>query len=141
MPSGFMNFSQLHYQHKLDKFSLLSQFDEGLNSLVNIFEVYKTPIIHYQRSYHRVCRFIKKELTTRIIESDESHLKYTIFDNISAKGSALFKNVHSKLDHAFGKLDLEENMRNETEKIRGKLRTQMDLQMHAFKEFIDIEDN
>ncbi|MFN9982624.1 MAG: hypothetical protein ACK53Y_22035, partial [bacterium] len=50
-------------------------------------------------------------------------------------------NVHSKLDQAFGKFDLDENLRNETEKIRGKLRTQMDLQMHAFKEFIDIEDN
>ena len=90
---------------------------------MNIFEVYKTPIVHYQRSYDRVCRFIKKELTARVIESDESHLKYAIFDNISAKGSALFKNVHSKLDQAFGRLDLEESMRNETEKIRGKLRT------------------
>ena len=120
---------------------MLSQYQEGLKALVNIFEVYKTPIVHYQRSYDRVCQFIKKELTNRIIDADESHLKYALFDLISIKGSALFKNVHSKLDQAFGKLDLDENLRNETEKIRGKLRTQMDLQMHAFKEFVDIEDN
>ncbi len=141
MPAGFLNFSKLYYYSKEDKHHLLSQYYDGLKTLVNIFEVYKTPIIHYQRSYDRVCRFIKKELTNRIIDADESHLKYSIFDHISVKGSALFKNVHSKLDQAFGKFDLDENLRNETEKSRGKLRTQMDLQMHAFKEFIDIEDN
>ena len=70
-----------------------------------------------------VCQFyfIKKELTNRIIDADESHLKYALFDHISIKGSALFKNVHSKLDQAFGKLDLDENLRNETKyKIRAK---------------------
>jgi hypothetical protein len=127
MPTGILNFTQLYYQQKLDNAQLMSQYMDGIKSLVNIFEVYKTPIVHYQRSYDRVCRFIKRELTQRIIESDESHLKYEIFNQISVKGVSLFKNVHSKLDQAFGKLDLDENLRNETEKIRGKLRTQLDL--------------
>jgi hypothetical protein len=47
MPSGFLNFSQLYYSKKLDKHHLLTQYQEGLKALVNIFEVYKTPIVHY----------------------------------------------------------------------------------------------
>jgi hypothetical protein len=34
-----------------------------------------------------------------------------LFNLISEKGSALFKNLSSKLDMAFGKLDLEESLR------------------------------
>ena len=47
MPAGIINFTSLYYQQKLDKAQLLSQYTEGLNSLLNIFEVYKTPIVHY----------------------------------------------------------------------------------------------
>ncbi len=81
-----------------DKYRMREQYDEGLRHLVNIFEVYKTPIVHYQKSYDRVCKFIRKELLQRIIEADEGHLKYLFFEMISKKGSALFKNTSNKVD-------------------------------------------
>ena len=52
-----------------DKFRLQEQYDEGLRHLVNVFEVYKTPISHYQRSYERVCRFVQRELVHKVVGS------------------------------------------------------------------------
>jgi hypothetical protein len=98
-----------------------------LKSLVNIFEIYRTPILHYQRSYERACKFIKNEILNRILEADESKTKYQIFNLISEKGSALFMNLSSKLDLAFGKLDLDETLRLETEKMKAVFRRELDL--------------
>lgn len=63
----------------------------------------------------------------RVLEADENFLRYTLFDYLSSKGSALFKNIVNRLDQAFGKLDLEEPIRIETEKVKGKLRRELDL--------------
>lgn len=68
-------------------------------------------------------------------------MKFLLFDLISGKGSAAFKNIVNRLDQAFGKLDLDEPIRLETEKVKGKLRRELDLQVRAFKEFIDLEEN
>jgi hypothetical protein len=108
---------------------------------VNIFEVYKTPILHYQRSFDRASKFIKKEILSRVIEADEGQTRYMIFNLISKKGSALFKNLSSKLDMAFGKLDLEESLRQETEKMKAVFRRELDMQLRAFKQFVDMNDN
>lgn len=119
----------------------MSQFCLGLRSLVNIFEIYKTPILHYQRSYDRACKFIKKEILNRVIQADESQTQYMIFNLISEKGSALFKNISSKLDMSFGKLDLDESLRQETDKMKAVFRRELDLQLRAFKHFVDMSDN
>lgn len=108
---------------------------------MNIFEVYKTPILHYQRSYERVCRFIKKELVERIAEADEDHFKFTMFNFISLKGTTLFKNFINRLDNAFGRLDLQEGLRLETERDKILLRRDLEQQVRSFKEFIDLDDN
>ncbi len=108
-----------------------------MRSLVNLFEVYRTPIAHYQRSYERICKFIQKDLLTRIIENDDGQTKYIIFKMISCKGSALFKDHSTKLEEAFGKLDIDEVLRLETEKIKGIMRKDLSLKMRVFKEFID----
>lgn len=47
LPAGIFHLTRLQCQKKLDKYKLMDQFTEGLKSLVNIFEVYKTPILHY----------------------------------------------------------------------------------------------
>ena len=109
--------------------------------MVNIFEVYKTPITHYQKSYDRVCKFIRKELLQRIIEADEGHLKYLFFEMISKKGSALFKNTSNKVDLAFGKLEVTDALRLDVEKIKISAKKELDLQLRVFKEFVDLEDN
>lgn len=109
--------------------------------MVNIFEVYKTPILHYQRSYERVCRFIKKELVERIAEADEDHFKFTMFNLISLKGTTLFKNFVNRLDNAFGRLDLEEGIRLQTEREKMILRRDLEQQVRSFKEFIALDDN
>jgi len=109
--------------------------------LVNIFEIYKTPLAHYQKSYDRASRFIKRELIPRVVEVHDGHLKYKLFELISSKGSALFKNVANMLDSAFGRVEVEEPVRIETEKVRTKKRRELDLQIRAFKEFIDLEEN
>jgi hypothetical protein len=70
---------------------------------------------------------VRRELVPRVIEADEGYLRYWLFDLISSKGSALFKNVVNKLDSAFGRLDLDEPIRLETEKVRGKMRREIDL--------------
>jgi hypothetical protein len=80
---------------------LQEYYDEGLKYLLNVFEIYKTPLSHYQNSFEKVCKYIKKELVNRIIETDEDHLKFMIFDSISKKGSVLFKNTVSKLENQF----------------------------------------
>ena len=94
---------------------------------MNIFEVYKTPIMHYQRSYDRVCKFVRKELVQRIVDADEGHMKFVLFDMISSKGAAVFKNIVNQLDQAFGRLDLDEPIRLETEKVKSKFRRELDL--------------
>ena len=64
-----------------------------------------------------------------------------MFELISSKGSALFKNVSNMLDQAFGRIDVDEPIRIETEKVRTKKRRELDLQIRAFKEFVDLEEN
>ena len=64
-----------------------------------------------------------------------------LFNLISEKGAALFKNLSSKLDMAFGKLDLEESLRQETEKMKAVFRRELDLSLRAFKQFVDMSDN
>ena len=75
------------------------------------------------------------------MEAQDGHLKYMLFDLISSKGSALFKNIVNRLDYSFGRLDLDEPIRVETDKVKTKLRRELDLQVRAFKEFIDLEEN
>ena len=95
--------------------------------LVNIFEIYKTPLAHYQKSFDRASRFIKRELIPRVVEVHDDHLKYKLFELISSKGSALFKNVANMLDSAFGRVEVDEAVRIETEKVRTKKRRELDL--------------
>ena len=140
-PASMLSMQSMQCQHQLDRFNQRSQFSEGLNRLVNIFEIYKTPLSHYQKSYERACRFVKRELVPRVVEAQDGHLKYMLFDLISSKGSALFKNIVNKLDYSFGRLDLDEPIRVETDKVKTKLRRELDLQVRAFKEFIDLEEN
>jgi hypothetical protein len=45
------------------------------------------------------------------------------------------------LDQAFGRIDVDEPIRIETEKVRTKKRRELDLQIRAFKEFVDLEEN
>lgn len=127
MPPAVFNQARLRCRISSDKYQLREQFDEGLSSLLNIFEIYKTPIMHYQRSYDRVCRFVRKELAARIVEADEDYMKYMLFDMISSKGSAMFKNIINLLDQSFGRLDLDEPIRVESEKVKGNMRRELDL--------------
>ena len=106
-----------------------------------MFEVCKTPITHYQKSYERVCRYISKELVGRIIDADEGYLKFLIFEMISKKGSAVFKNVQNKLDIAFGKIEIDETIRLDVDKLKHLAKRDLDQQCRIFKEFIDLEEN
>ncbi|CDW72147.1 UNKNOWN [Stylonychia lemnae] len=138
---GYLQIVKQRITHLRDKFRLREQYDEGLKHLINIFEIYKTPITHYQKSYERVCRFISKELLYRIIESDEGYLKFLFFEMISKKGSAIFKNAHNKLEVAFAKLEIDEQSRIEVEKVKLQAKRELDTQTRIFKEFIDLEEN
>lgn len=81
-----------------DKHLLKEKISEGLKKLINIYEIYKTPLEHYQRNFERVCRYTKREIITKIIDTDESNLKYQFFDIISKKGIALFRYTLNKVD-------------------------------------------
>jgi hypothetical protein len=60
---------------------------------------------------------------------------------LSKKGSALFKNELYKLDNAFDKVDFEPAIRMDIERVKIKLKREMDEKLKAFKEFIDLEES
>lgn len=106
-----------------------------------MYEVYKTPIEHYVKNFERACKFIKKELINKIVEQEEGHLKFQIFDIISKKGGALFKHTLNKLQSTFAKLEAEEQTRVDIDKVKTKLKRELDNKLRIFKEFIDMEEN
>eukprot|EP00347_Sterkiella_histriomuscorum_P011761 403371198 len=142
-----------------DKYRVREQYEEGLKHLINVFEIYKTPITHYQKSYERVCRYIQKELQQKIVSDGGSQtsgssagntsqgngsqqmLLFQFFEQISKKGSGLFQEIQNKLDVAFGKLEYEDSLRLDAEKIKSQAKRDLDTQTRIFKEFIDLEEN
>ena len=53
----------------------------------------------------------------------------------------MFKNVTNKLEIAFNKIEIDENMRLYIDKIKQLLRRELEQQLRTFKEFIDLEEN
>lgn len=65
-----------------------------------------------------MCRFIQRELVNRIIDNDEGYLQFMFFEQISKKGSGVFKAMQNKLDVAFAKLEFEDSLRLDVEKLK-----------------------
>ena len=42
---------------------------------------------------------------------------------------------------AFGELDLDDSLRQDTEKMKAVLRRELDMQLRAFKQFVNMPDN
>mmetsp|Transcript_21041 Transcript_21041/g.15418 ORF Transcript_21041/g.15418 Transcript_21041/m.15418 type:complete len:92 (+) Transcript_21041:653-928(+) len=59
---GFIAIVEQNLQIKKDRIRMEEQYDEGLKYLINVYEVYKTPLDHFQGCFERVCKYIRKEL-------------------------------------------------------------------------------
>jgi len=81
--------------------NLREHIDKGLNQLINVYEVQKTPLDFFLDKYERVCKFIQRDLVNQIYDTDEGHLKFFFFDIMSKKGSALIKQTINKVDSYF----------------------------------------
>lgn len=114
---------------------------KGMSSLVNLFEVQKTPVEFYLTKYERVCKFVQRDLVNQIQRADESHLKFCFFDIMSKKGSALVKQAINKVDGYFGLAVISESERLEYSNAHYKLKRELDQNLRTFKEFMDLEEN
>ena len=85
----------------MDKFNLYENLSNGFESLLSVYEVQMTPIIHYLRNYERICKFIQRDLVSAIVKTDESYLKFVFFDIMSKKGSALVKQTFNQIEKYF----------------------------------------
>ncbi len=116
-------------------------YDEGLKHLINIYEVNKTPITHYQKSYERVCKYINREIVSHILKNEDNNLKFEFFSVLNKKGSSVFKEVQNKLETAFNRLTIDDSLRLDLEKYKLQSKKDFEFQARIFKEFIDLEEN
>ena len=74
---------------------------KGLESLVNVFDVQKTPLDQYLKNYERVNKFVQRDLFNAIRETDQGYLKYCFFDIMSKQGKDLISRSVARVDTYF----------------------------------------
>ena len=62
---------------------MLDSLVKGLDSLINVFVVQKTPLEQYLKNYERVNKFVHRDLVNAVQKTDEGELKYFFFDIMS----------------------------------------------------------
>lgn len=81
--------------------NLAENLNRGYHTILNVFEMQRTPLSHYMDNYSKVCKYVQQDLLQQISSTDCGHLKFIFFEIMSKKGSALLKQVINKLDSTF----------------------------------------
>ena len=115
---------------------------QGLENLINVFEVQKTPAEQYLKNYERVNKFVQRDLYDAIRESDQNELKYCFFDIMSRQGKELISRCVSRVDIFFSLAQLHDDQ----EKLpfgtaQTKVKRELDQNLRTFKEFVNLEEN
>ena len=113
----------------------------GLQRLLNVFEVSNTPLERYLVNFEKISRFIQQELVPTISSTDDSHLKFFFFATMSKKGSALVKQTVNKVENYLGMAELDDADKLSFSTAQTNIKRELDQNLRAFKEFIDLEDN
>lgn len=76
-----------------------------------------------------------------ISSTDDSHLKFSFFATMSKKGSALVKQTVNKVENYLGMAELDDADKLSFSTAQTNIKRELDQNLRAFKEFIDLEDN
>mmetsp|Transcript_32582 Transcript_32582/g.31815 ORF Transcript_32582/g.31815 Transcript_32582/m.31815 type:complete len:134 (+) Transcript_32582:1255-1656(+) len=64
-----------------------------------------------------------------------------MYDALSKRGMALFKNQVNKLDQAFEKVSFEPNVRLQIDRHKSNVKREIHEKLMVFKEFVDLEES
>ena len=120
---------------------MYDQLHKGLESLINVFVVQKTPLDQYLKNYERVNKFIHRDLVNALQETDAGELKYFFFDIMSSQGNPLISRSVTRCDNYFGLAQLDEMDKLEFGTSVTKIKRELDQNLRTFKEYVDLEEN
>lgn len=123
---GFLQILRVQINNQEAEINLKEHINKGLNQLINVFEVQKTPLDCYLNKYENICKFLQRDLFNSIQKTDEGHLKFYFFDIISQKGKSLVKQIISKVDGYFSLAELSDAEKLEFTTAHAKIKRELD---------------
>jgi len=115
--------------------------EHGTAHLLNVYEIQQTTVQRYLESYEKHAIFVKRDLFSMLIKSDQNLLMSQFYEIISKKSQSLVKSVINKIDDVFCEAVLDDEEKTEFGNAQTKVRRRLDQDMRTFREFLDAEAN